>query len=124
MLNFIKTFQDLKHIQRNVYKIDDKYPANGFCIQIDRGADSKRKDEICCDAIRLIDYLCQHNIPHNIFITYGKDDVADIRKLKIYIFPRDSTVGAVKEFSSFNIAFCELSGYVPVGSKFPIWFFL
>lgn len=61
--------------------------------------------------MRLIDYLCQRQIPHNVlFERMSTDD-----DVMVFVFPRAASTLA-KTFESFNVAFCELSGYVPMGS--------
>lgn len=62
--------------------------------------------------------LIELNIPHNLFMTYGKplNGTCETNSLRIIIYPRKDNYGC-KLSLSFNLAFCELSGYIPVGSK-------
>lgn len=78
------------------------------------------KEEILDDIAKLIEYFCAKCLPHNIFCTKenSKDDNGNV--VKVFVFPRDK-MEDVKEFNSFNIAFCELSGYIPIGSKYTIY---
>lgn len=64
------------------------------------------------DIFKLITFFLKENVPHNIFFTFGSFNGKEA--LRIYIFPRENRQEA--KDTNFNIAFCELSGYVPVGS--------
>lgn len=73
---------------------------------------------------KLVEYMCQHNVPHNVFMTLEVADVASSSEgqpktpyLRLFIWLREN-LHANKAVAPFNIAFCELSGYVPVGCKF------
>lgn len=103
--------QIIHHLIGNVYKLDNKYPAQGLCFPI---IDYENKNSIADDLIKLIRHFCDKIIPHNIFLTMGNYENRTI--LKVFVYPRHRM--SEKEISSFNSAFCELSGYVPVGSKF------
>lgn len=83
---------------------------SGYCFLVQN---CTKTDEVCSDVMVLVEFFCQNQIPHNLFISYEKTDNSEI--IKIFVYPREEMCTA-KEFSSFNIAFCELSGYVPVGS--------
>lgn len=96
-------------LKNNAYKIDGKYDVPGYCFLI---LDKNEIEFILIDIFKLIEFFLESNIPHNIFFTLGSFNGTEV--LRIYIFPRES-VHEVKDFN-FNIAFCELSGYVPVGS--------
>lgn len=65
--------------------------------------------------MRLVDYCCKKTIPHNMFFTRSKasDDI------RVFFFPRTlGNFGADKLYTSFlNVAFCELSGYIPIGDE-------
>lgn len=63
---------------------------------------------------KLVDYCCEKTIPHNIFFTKSHTG-----ELRVFFFPRTlGNFGALKLYTSFlNVAFCELSGYVPIGDE-------
>ena len=105
----------MDHLHGNIYKLDIKYPARGFCFVLQKG--DRNVEEMSNNAFRLVNYLCQNAIPHNIFVTFDNS-----YNLRIYVFPRERKFEE-KELSGFNIAFCELSGFVPVGSKIFRFFF-
>lgn len=115
---------------KNLFEIDELYPAIGFCFPL---TNINELNDISDDIFKLIQFLCNNNIPHNLFITYGKqnanviagggdtignddDNNRNNEIIKIFIYPRENAC-KIKTFHSFNIAFCELSGYIPVGSK-------
>lgn len=96
------------HIAENLYKINnEKFAIKAFCLILkDITKDARKLHEmvkLCCDKI----------IPHNLFFTKSKN----LNEIRIFFFPRHlSNFGADKVFSShLNIAFCELSGFIPIG---------
>lgn len=72
--------------------------------------------DVAADAMRLVRFLCEREIAHNVLITRGRWPESEADEARIFVFPRKRLSGA-KEFGSFNVAFCELAGFVPVGSK-------
>lgn len=70
--------------------------------------------------MRLIGFLCKREIAHNILITRGVWPESESNEARVFVFPRLDKSGD-KHFGSFNVAFCELAGFVPVGSKFRVW---
>lgn len=70
-------------------------------------------EQIVDDVYRLIEYFWTKMVPHNLFWTFGAVDGRQV--LKIFIFPRMQMHD--KMSATLNVAFCELSGYVVVGSK-------
>lgn len=101
--------QDLKQIASNLYKLHDPgLPVKAFCLI---------SNDVETDALKLqklVDYCCQKTIPHNIFFTKSRSN-----ELRVFFFPRTlGNFGAEKLYTSFlNVAFCELSGYVPIGDE-------
>lgn len=72
--------------------------------------------------MRIIRYLCDNCIPHNLFCTLGEPPSVGEGGpcLRMIIYPRDGdALGRLKELSGFNIGCFERSGYVAVGSKYP-----
>lgn len=71
--------------------------------------------------MRIIDYLCDKCIPHNVITTLGEDPEKTTADpcLRTIVFLRDSeSLDKSKELSGFNIGIFELAGYVTVGSKY------
>ncbi|XP_049878472.1 GDP-D-glucose phosphorylase 1 [Pectinophora gossypiella] len=100
-----------KHIKGPLYSFED-YPAPGFCFQI---TSEDSINEISRQIYKLISYLLENSIAHNLFITRGTNLVLESDKevVRVVIWPRKSSVGA-KQFAAFNIAVLELSGWFPV----------
>lgn len=101
----------MRKIASNLYNIDDpNYPVKAFCLIASN--DTKT------DALKLhklVEYCCQKTIPHNLFFTKPRDS----DELRVFFFPRTlGNFGADKLYTSFlNVAFCELSGYIPIGDE-------
>lgn len=102
--------QKTHHLIKNVHVVDESYPAHAYCFHIPSSDDTVR---IVDDVYRLIEYFWLKIVPHNLFWTFGAVDGRQL--LKIFIFPRMRMQD--KMSASLNVAFCELSGYVVVGSK-------
>lgn len=105
-------WQELHRLVKNIYRISEKYPSKGYCFLFNESTCDK--EEILNDIAKLIEYFCATSLPHNIFCTNGNSNDGNV--VKVFVFPRGN-MAEVKEFSSFNVAFCELSGYIPTGSK-------
>lgn len=103
--------QPTRNLVKNVYTLDANYPAPAYCFQIPSSNDI---EPIVDDVYRLIEYFWLKVLPHNLFWTFGTVDGREI--LKIFIFPHMQMHDKVS--ASLNLAFCELSGYVVVGSKY------
>lgn len=93
----------------NFYKVDDpKYPVKTFClIANDTKVDAQKLHKI-------VQYCCAKTIPHNFFFTKSQSN-----ELRAFFYPRTmGNFGAHKMYTNFlNVAFCELSGYVPIGDE-------
>lgn len=67
--------------------------------------------------MKIIDHLCDHSVPHNVFFTWGTDPESN-KCIRTIIYPRDrDALARSKSLSGFNIACFELGGYIPVGSR-------
>lgn len=102
-------FQDLENVAGILHKINDiRYPVPGYCILITNTCEANTIQ-------RLIDFCCQQNIPHNLFITRSKNP----SEIRVFLFPRlNSNFKLDKVFDNqLNVAFCELSGYIPIGDE-------
>lgn len=100
--------QELVHLVDNFYKIDyEKSSINGFCMILkDIKSDVEKLH-------KLVQYCCDKVIPHNFFFTKSRD----MKEIRVFFFPRYlNNFNACKVFSThLNVAFCELSGFVPIG---------
>ncbi|KNC27736.1 hypothetical protein FF38_03135 [Lucilia cuprina] len=101
----------LQHLSEpDIYRLDDNMPTQAICFIVDTH-DSKTKIELKLHQLfKFIMWLCDNNMPHNIFMT----PVAEDKKLKIFVFARQEFC-IVKQFNTINIGFCELAGFVPIG---------
>lgn len=86
------------------------FPAFAFCLPVFNWT---VKEVVVSNIFKITEFFCIKSIPHNIFWTWSSH--SDQKLVKIFIFPRNNLTDKV--LSSFNVAFCELTGYVPVGGK-------
>lgn len=93
-----------------MYVVDESYPAHAYCFHIPNINDTV---PIVDDVYRLIQHFWSKVVPHNLFWTFGGVDGCE--HLKLFIFPRMQMHDKIS--ASLNVAFCELSGYVAVGSE-------
>lgn len=102
--------QKLTNLVENLYMTADHI--KGFCIRVvaDNLAVAASK------AQKLIHFMCQHNVPHNVFICFEQQPNQPSTCLRLFIFPR-AHLHENKAAAPFNVAFCEIAGYVPVGCK-------
>ncbi|KAG5673930.1 hypothetical protein PVAND_003931 [Polypedilum vanderplanki] len=99
---------ELVQLVDNFYRIDNKkYPIEGFCMIL---RDVKNDVE---KLYKVVQYCCDKVIPHNIFFTKSRD----AKEIRIFFFPRQlNNFGENKIYSThLNVAFCELSGFIPIG---------
>ncbi|XP_048224720.1 GDP-D-glucose phosphorylase 1 [Perognathus longimembris pacificus] len=91
-------------------------PAPGFLFYASRpGPDLEALVSRVC---RATDYLSEHEIAHNVFVTRGAppgevSPSSVLTGLRVLLWPRKSSFG-VKEGEAFNVALCELAGHLPV----------
>jgi GDP-D-glucose phosphorylase len=101
--------QELTQLADNFYKIDhQKYLIHGFCLIV---RDLRSDVETL---YKFVQYCCDKVIPHNIFFTKSSKDGSEMR---VFFFPRQlDNFGTLKLYSThLNVAFCELSGFIPIG---------
>ncbi|XP_042526356.1 GDP-D-glucose phosphorylase 1 [Dipodomys spectabilis] len=91
-------------------------PAPGFLFYVGRpGLDMEAVVSRVC---RATDYLSEHEIAHNVFVTRGAPPGEAVPSftlsgLRVILWPRKPSFG-VKEGKAFNVALCELAGHLPV----------
>lgn len=98
--------QAISPISNGIYRMDD--PVFAFCLPIFQWID---KEVVASNLAKIVEYFCQKSIPHSIFWTFGTHSNKNL--VKIFIFPRYKLTDKIS--SSFNAAFCELTGFVPIG---------
>lgn len=103
--------QTTHHLIKNVHTVDNSYPAHAYCFCIPSNGDDATR--IVDDVYRLIEYFWLKIVPHNLLWTFGS--IEGCEYLKIFIFPRMEM--SEKPTGTWNMAFCELSGYITVGGK-------
>ncbi|KAL6031052.1 hypothetical protein STEG23_030890 [Scotinomys teguina] len=67
---------------------------------------------------RATDYLSDHEIAHNLFVTRGAPpgqalSSSGLTGIRVILWARKSSFG-IKESGAFNVALCELAGHLPV----------
>ncbi|XP_055303240.1 GDP-D-glucose phosphorylase 1 [Sitodiplosis mosellana] len=97
---------EITPISDDIYRMD--FPAFALCLPIFHWRD---KGVIASKISKIVEYFRQESIPHNIFWTYGTHSNQNL--VKVFIFPRNRLTDKIS--SSFNAAFCELTGFVPIG---------
>ncbi|XP_037367320.1 GDP-D-glucose phosphorylase 1 [Talpa occidentalis] len=91
-------------------------PAPGFLFYIDGvGSDLEALVSRVC---RATDYLTDHEIAHNLFVTRGAPPgktfpSSELTGVRVILWARKSSFG-IKEGEAFNVALCELAGHLPV----------
>ncbi|XP_036787953.1 GDP-D-glucose phosphorylase 1 isoform X1 [Manis pentadactyla] len=91
-------------------------PAPGFLYYASRpGPDLEALIGRVC---RATDYLSDHEIAHNLFVTRGTppgktSPSSALMGVRVILWARKSSFG-IKEGEAFNVALCELAGHLPV----------
>lgn len=91
-------------------------PAPGFLFYASRpGPDLEALIGRVC---RATDYLSDHEIAHNLFVTRGAppgktSPSSALMGVRVILWARKSSFG-IKEGEAFNVALCELAGHLPV----------
>lgn len=93
------------------------YPVFAFCLPIFQWID---KGVVASKVTKIVEYFFLKSIPHSIFWTFGTHSNQNI--VKVFIFPRYKLTDKLS--SSFNAAFCELTGFVPIGGMTLNGFFI
>uniref|UniRef100_A0A336LMW2 CSON002930 protein n=1 Tax=Culicoides sonorensis TaxID=179676 RepID=A0A336LMW2_CULSO len=110
---------------RGLYKTSDETHIKAFCFRI---TSTNNIPTISKDTCKLIHYLCNKGLAHNICLTYEQkckttsgqiNDDGDSKCLRLFVWPREKP-RLFKTLAPFNVGFCEISGYVTVGCKFKI----
>uniref|UniRef100_W8BQ44 GDP-D-glucose phosphorylase 1 n=1 Tax=Ceratitis capitata TaxID=7213 RepID=W8BQ44_CERCA len=99
----------------NIYRLSDKMPTEAICFTFNK---SMNEDALNLQLQELFDFivwLCDHDIPHNLFLTPYRSGES-VKALKAFVFCRRNFC-YVKTLNTYNIGFCELAGYVTVGEE-------
>ncbi|XP_015588884.1 GDP-D-glucose phosphorylase 1 [Cephus cinctus] len=93
------------------------FPSKGFCLKLSffPGNNIYKLVEW---AYKIVDYLQESEIAHNVYITRAKMESKDkeYNDLRVYIWGRNSSIG-IKDTRSFVPAVCELFGHLSIRSE-------
>lgn len=70
--------------------------------------DWKYKKETVDNVAKIVKFLAEENIPHNVLFMFPARSCSD--EVYTYLFPR-SKASTAKEYTNLNIACCELAGF-------------
>lgn len=91
-----------------------EYPIPAFCFEV---SEKKSSEDISKEIYKLLEYMLNHSIAHNIFVTNGSSCSGNGgESYRVLVWPRKSSSGA-KHLKAFNVALCELSGWFPIYGK-------
>jgi len=105
---YIDNHSDWKHLVHNVFV--SNFPSKCYYVNVH---DWSLKTETIKSIAKIVKYFCDNHIPHNLFFTYTTSRSA----VMCHIYPRSQMCGTDKEYSNFNIACCELAGFISVGRE-------
>ncbi|KAH8302505.1 hypothetical protein KR044_007561 [Drosophila immigrans] len=94
------------------YRLNKESPTEAVCFVVrakDDDADVLAKVK---NIHQLTEWLCNNNLPHNIFITQQKNS----SDLRVFVFVRDKFCVS-KDVTAFNVGFCELAGFIPLSDE-------
>ncbi|XP_005184763.2 GDP-D-glucose phosphorylase 1 [Musca domestica] len=101
--------------QSEVLRISPNMPTEAICFQFK----AEDTEAIILKKVQklnaFLQWLCTNNMPHNLFLTPERIPSKE-KMLKVFVFVRQEYC-IVKNLNTYNIGFCELAGYVPVGAK-------
>ncbi|XP_054733321.1 GDP-D-glucose phosphorylase 1 isoform X1 [Anastrepha obliqua] len=99
----------------HIYRLSENMPTEAVCFIFKKSTDDEAFVVQLQKLYNFIVWLCDHNIPHNLFLTPTRNE-QDKDTLKVFVFARKSFC-YVKDLNVCNIGFCEISGYVTVGDE-------
>lgn len=85
-------------------------PTEALCFVFDKTSSNTNVIE---KAFCFLQWLCEQSIPHNFLLSLDRSKSGI---LKMFIFARENHL-VVKNVFDLNAAFCELSGYFPIGGN-------
>lgn len=98
------------HIKGPLYELN-AMPCPGFAFQLYKNT----TEDLSRDIYKVTQYLSEHEIAHNMFLTYGEsfDSQSPEPTVRVYLWPRKKFIG-IKEEAAFNVAVVELGGHLPI----------
>uniref|UniRef100_A0A1I8PXV9 GDP-D-glucose phosphorylase 1 n=1 Tax=Stomoxys calcitrans TaxID=35570 RepID=A0A1I8PXV9_STOCA len=98
----------------DIYRLDETMPTEAICFQINTEDSEALKIEKLQRLNEFLQWLCNNNMPHNLFLTPERGQQQG-KTLKVFVYVRKEYC-FVKNVNTYNIGFCELAGYMPVGA--------
>ncbi|XP_030385270.1 GDP-D-glucose phosphorylase 1 [Scaptodrosophila lebanonensis] len=106
---------ELEHLADGyTYRLSSKLPTEAVCFVFNSNDTKALVREKVENIHRLTEWMCDQNLPHNLFITHDRRDLNKPGKVLVYVFAR-SKFCVTKDLAHFNVGFCELAGYIPLG---------
>ncbi|EDW18675.2 GDP-D-glucose phosphorylase 1 [Drosophila mojavensis] len=104
---------ELKPLAGNyVYRLKNKEPTEAICFVIGgRDSDDDVREKVQ-QIHQITEWLCNNQLPHNLFMTHDRKT----NDLRVFLFVR-SKYCVNKDACIFNVGFCELVGFLPVGDE-------
>ncbi|XP_073840895.1 GDP-D-glucose phosphorylase 1 [Musca autumnalis] len=100
----------------DIFRLAPNMPTEAICFQINLEDSKTVKLKKVKRLNEFLQWLCINNMPHNLFLTPERNLPNKTNVLKVFVFVRQEYC-IVKNLNTYNIGFCELAGYVPVGGK-------
>lgn len=95
-----------------VYRLRKESATEAICFVFPAKDNEEQVLEKVSTIHRLTEWLCEKNLPHNIFITQDKSS----GDLRLFLFVRDKFCVS-KDVTAFNVGFCELVGFIPLADE-------
>ncbi|XP_013784966.2 GDP-D-glucose phosphorylase 1-like [Limulus polyphemus] len=108
----------VQHLSGLCYEVVN-YPGKGFVFQL---LQNSQFTVVLKSVMKVIKYLLDESIAHNILITRGQrldgkqDEYEIYEAVRIFVWARKSSFG-VKNDEAFNPALCELGGHLPIKNE-------
>ncbi|KAL7734052.1 hypothetical protein ACLKA6_011737 [Drosophila palustris] len=94
------------------YRLRKDSPTEALCFVFPAKDDEQQVLEKISAIHRLTEWLCDNNLPHNIFITQQRNS----DDLRLFVFVREKFCVS-KDVTAFNVGFCELAGFIPLADE-------
>ncbi|KAH8415663.1 hypothetical protein KR222_007706 [Zaprionus bogoriensis] len=94
------------------YRLSSDSPTEAVCFVFASTDDEDMVSEKIASIYRLTEWLCENNLPHNIFITQQRNS----KNVRLFLFVREKYC-VNKNVGAFNVGFCEIVGFIPLGDE-------
>lgn len=95
------------------FRLAKESPTEGICFVFSNKDDEETMREKIGNIHRLTEWLCDNNLPHNIFITQDHKT----NNVRLFVFVREKYC-INKNVKAFNVGFCEIVGFIPLGGEY------